>query len=318
MATLNFTCQMLQGSLYAQLAQNTVASEGWRYTNRMAALGCAVLAAITSLLVWHTPEEVGCTPDGAPAPAPPASLYAASSDDEASGKREVGDEEEEEGEGSEEQGLLGGGVSSSFRDYTLAEAKRTAALPLLSLCTGSFAFCWAATDFYLIAIVASNSGTFGAGAVDLATTYYLPQSVGACLFTILGGVLVDRGVDPARLMVVAGFSCAANVVLLTMSGAVLANIAAGVTRGICLSGYGTVSGCVYGQYYGRTHLGAITSYPQISVVVFSAIGPLAFGVAFDLLGSFTLCLFLTAAFPLALSLCILFCVRKPPPMPATS
>ena len=42
MATLNFTCQMLQGSLYAQLAQNTVASEGWRYTNRMAALGCAV------------------------------------------------------------------------------------------------------------------------------------------------------------------------------------------------------------------------------------------------------------------------------------
>ena len=45
MATLNFTCQMLQGSLYAQLAQNTVASDGWRYTNRMAALGCAVLAA---------------------------------------------------------------------------------------------------------------------------------------------------------------------------------------------------------------------------------------------------------------------------------
>ena len=92
MATLNFTCQMLQGSLYAQLAQNTVASDGWRYTNRMAALGCAVLAAITSLLVWHTPEEVGCTPDGAPAPAPPASLYAASSDDEASGKRAGGDE----------------------------------------------------------------------------------------------------------------------------------------------------------------------------------------------------------------------------------
>ena len=79
MATLNFTCQMLQGSLYAQLAQNTVASDGWRYTNRMAALGCAVLAAITSLLVWHTPEEVGCTPDGAPAPAPQPSLYAASS-----------------------------------------------------------------------------------------------------------------------------------------------------------------------------------------------------------------------------------------------
>ena len=95
--------------------------------------------------------------------------------------------------------------------------------------------------------------------------------------------------------------------------AVWANILAGVARGACLSGYGTVSGVAHAQYYGRAHVGAIAAHSQISLVVFSALGPLVFGVAYSSLG-FRSTLVLTALFPAVLSVLDFAVLRPPPPL----
>ena len=107
-------------------------------------------------------------------------------------------------------------------------------------------------------------------------------------------------------------ACSANALLLTQSGALWANVLAGVARGVCLSGYGTVSGVAHAQYYGRANVGAIAAHSQISLVVLSALGPLAFSMAFTALGSFHSTLVLTALFPAVLSV-LDFVVLRPPP-----
>lgn len=109
----------------------------------------------------------------------------------------------------------------------------------------------------------------------------------------------------------AAMACSANALLLTQCGALWANVAAGVARGACLSGYGTVSGVAHAQYYGRANVGAIAAHSQISLVVLSALGPLVFSVAFSTLGGFRSTLLLTAVFPAVLSV-LDFAVLRPP------
>jgi hypothetical protein len=115
----------------------------------------------------------------------------------------------------------------------------------------------------------------------------------------------------------AAVACSANALLLTKSGAVWPNILAGVARGACLSGYGTVSGVAHAQYYGRANVGAIAAHSQISLVVLSALGPLAFSVAISMLGSFRSTLLLTALFPAVLSVLDFAVLRPPTPLRGT-
>ena len=182
MTGMIFTQELLTSSLYAQLAQHFTATKGWRWTNRAAALGCCGLAAVCGLLVWHTPEEVGLAPDGRPAARPASS----------SEYEEEAIDTPTDGEQHEQEALLKGdgdqsrtnsadltaqqAVQTQSRgDYTVQQARRHIGLWLLALNIGCFGFCWAATDFYLLAIVAANTGQEVGFGVDLASTYYFPQ-----------------------------------------------------------------------------------------------------------------------------------------------
>jgi MFS family permease len=186
MTGMIFTQELLTSSLYAQLAQHFTATRGWRWTNRAASLGCCGLAVVSALLVWHTPEEVGLAPDGKPTVRPASySVY----DENATAMD--GQEQEQE---QEQEALLKGDDNKSSTappvptpvqgdrdqapgrsDYTVQQARRHIGLWLLALNIGCFGFCWAATDFYLLAIVAANTGQAVGSGVDLATTYYFPQ-----------------------------------------------------------------------------------------------------------------------------------------------
>jgi MFS family permease len=315
MSLMNFAAQLLQGGAYAQIAQRSVAERGWRFTNRyVAGLGCAVLALVCAMLVWHTPEEVGCAPDGARKPAA-HSVYAPNTDEESEGAEDDTDDEQSllsgEKDMSDTPEQRAPASSAQCRDYTVKEARANASLYLLAGTVGSFGFVWASTDFYLLAIVASNTGT--AVLPDLASTYYFPQAMGACTFTIIAGVLVDRGLGPHIILSFAAACCAIQVVLLTQTGRYLwVNVAAGVLRGVVLSGYGTVSGVVWAQYYGRTNIGAIASHAQIAMVVYSAAGPVVFGLAFAALGDYTQVLLGTALLPATMGVLDLFLLRPPP------
>jgi|EP01044_Picomonas_judraskeda_P004345 hypothetical protein len=180
MTGMIFTQELLTSSLYAQLAQHFTATKGWRWTNRAAALGCCGLAVVCGLLVWHTPEEVGLAPDGRPAARPASSsVYEEEAidtpvdgeqreqeallkggGDERRAERETHTQRETETERHTDPTAQQGEQTQARgrSDYTVQQARRHIGLWLLALNIGCFGFCWAATDFYLLAIVAANTG----------------------------------------------------------------------------------------------------------------------------------------------------------------
>ena len=166
MTGMIFTQELLTSSLYAQLAQHFTATKGWRWTNRAAALGCCGLAVVCGLLVWHTPEEVGLAPDGRPAARPASSsVYEEEAiDTPVDGQREQeallkGGGDERRAESADPTAQQGEQTQArGRRDYTVQQARLHIGLWLLALNIGCFGFCWAATDFYLLAIVAANTG----------------------------------------------------------------------------------------------------------------------------------------------------------------
>ena len=189
MTGMIFTQELLTSSLYAQLAQNFTTTMGWRWTNRAAALGCCGLATICALLVWHTPEEVGLVPDGkSAATVPPESVYYDEGNtpmDEEQHEQEgllKADEDKSTAASPELMGQRSDQNETCRRsDYTVQQARRHIGLWLLALNIGCFGFCWAATDFYLLAIVAANTGQPVGFGLDLASTYYIPQVSSYCV-----------------------------------------------------------------------------------------------------------------------------------------
>src|SRR5690606_37463306 len=59
-----------------------------------------------------------------------------------------------------------------------------------------------------------------------------------------------------------------------------------VQRGFLLSFQSTVMGVVWPDYFGRENLGSIRGAATTSMVVGSALGPLPFGLAYDLTGGY--------------------------------
>ena len=72
-----------------------------------------------------------------------------------------------------------------------------------------------------------------------------------------------------------------------------------------------VGGVVWAKYYGRLHLGAITGVTSTLLVASSALGPMPFGIARDLLGSYTLILTALATLPFVLALANLVFAKPP-------
>jgi cyanate permease len=67
-----------------------------------------------------------------------------------------------------------------------------------------------------------------------------------------------------------------------------------------------VSSVVWAKYYGRQHLGAITGVVSTILVASSALGPMPFGIARDLMGSYTTILVAFATLPFLLGVANLF------------
>jgi hypothetical protein len=73
---------------------------------------------------------------------------------------------------------------------------------------------------------------------------------------------------------------------------------------------------VYAKYFGRAHLGAISSIDKVGMVAGSAFGPLLFGVARTWLGDWPM--FLRGLCLLPLGLCMLDLLFLRAPAPAAS
>jgi len=119
------------------------------------------------------------------------------------------------------------------------------------------------------------------------------------------GILVDR--IPVRIMMAVALLLQAVVLVMALylqsvELAILYGVILGTMSGLMR----TVSSVVWANYFGRLYLGSISGTSITVAVAASALGPMPFGIARDVLGSYNLALTISAVLPLILGVLSLF------------
>ena len=311
MSCSNIGAKMLEGFVVAQLYERSVAASGWIDTQLVGAAACAAFALVAAVTVRHTPEQVGCNPDGI-SPAASGALGTASEEHEKDSL--LGDDGDEDTQA----------VSKATAvDMTLQEALRTRSLWILA--ANSFSLCtvMAGSDLHLMSILEEAfPGAIASGAVSVSGLMLLPGTVAQSTLCMLFGRLFDTGLEPRYILAFAGVCAASYAQLLALMSVTpvgwmrVLMVVAGATKGMCGAGLTTCQGVVYAKYFGRAHLGAISSIDKVGMVAGSAFGPLLFGVARTWLGDWPM--FLRGLCLLPLGLCMLDLLFLRAPAPAAS
>jgi MFS family permease len=261
---------------------------GWRRATLLAAASCAVWAVPVFLLVFHTPESVGCHPDGkeptyssldGKAPAP--------------------------GHGAPGPAAAGGQYS-----FTRREALRTRPLWILAFDNFCCAIIGAGCSQVLLQVLRESGAD---GAVDIATMIVIPNGVAQIIQPVLAGLARDRGVPPRYIQCTSSFLVAlAPFTAPRIQGPLLA-VVYGFNFGSVWGLKQAVTGTVYADFYGREHLGAVQSVDSALNIVGTAIGPLVITLGQAHFGSFRAILNIIACFPLLSGTLSLLFLRKPQP-----
>lgn len=194
--------------------------------------------------------------------------------------------------------------------WTRYEAIRTPAFWLLAFGLASIAMLTTGLFFHMVSIFKDNN--LGAAEVALA---YVPIAAGMAIVNLISGILADR--IPVRFLLAFGLLCLSGCLILAqyLSSEILI-LVYGSLLGTTLGLTNTVNSVGWANYFGRLYLGSIVGLGATIMVVGSAIGPLPFGYAKDLLGSYNTTLTISAAIPLLLAIGNLLVL--PPKRPHTN
>lgn len=188
-------------------------------------------------------------------------------------------------------------------NWTVAEAVRTRAFWIIVLGIGAFSMLGTGLTFHIVSIFAGNGLS-----ADLAAAIFLPMSITTALFGVPGGWLIDR-VD-AKYMLSVGLVLQVVTILLSASIAspeiaILYGIIFGLTNGVAR----VVGNVIWANYFGRENLGAISGLTSTFGSAASGLGPLIYGVGYDLAGNYWPSLWLSSLFPAVLAVLVLFMKR---------
>jgi MFS family permease len=254
---------------FPPLIQGLIDNLGWREAwIAMALVVWGLLLAPAILLVRRTPESMGVEPDGGPSRKAMLDTSIRAGDTLAAVRKPA------------EEPV-----------WTLGEAARTPAFWLLMLVGSS-------QSLIATALVFHNKSVLTSAGIDSGLA--APVLVMLAPFALVGnfatGVLSDK--LPNRYLMAAGQATlvAAMLWIFIMEqpwqafvyGALL-----GLSGGVLMA----VSSVIWANYYGRHRLGGIRGAAQTSMVASAALGPLPFGLFFDVTGSYTLVLLVFLALP---------------------
>jgi sugar phosphate permease len=214
----------------------------------------------------------------------------------------------------EDHGLLPDGRTTAQSDsttvpeagYTLAQAVRTPAFWTLSLGMATISMLSTGLVFHMESIVTDQGLT-----PAIAAAVFIPIGLTQALLRFPFGLLVDR-ICP-RLII--AFGLVIQAVILWMATRLESTTAAyiyGATFGVMQVSWGTAGAVMWAKYYGREHLGSISSVAMSIAIVGTALGPMIMGVARDLTGSYGPLFNISAFLPLALAV-VNVIVRPPRP-----
>ena len=273
---LAMTAIMVGGALasatYPPVLQRMVGSLGWG--GSYAVLGLSVWALMllpALLLVADKPEDLRLLPDGIPVP-------------------QAGTQSAEDGAKS----------AALEENWTLAEAIRT-------------------VPFWMIALAMAVPGMLLTGMMFHQISYFQQQglsaSTAAGIFpvfslsmlctTLVFGPLLDR--LPTRYMMTVGlfllpFTLWFMLLVETPAQAVIYGVLMGMSAGT----YFPAANYVWPRYFGRRHLGSIQGVVNTINTMGTALGPLPFGVAFDLFGGYREAILVQSLIPLVMGAALLF------------
>jgi sugar phosphate permease len=104
--------------------------------------------------------------------------------------------------------------------------------------------------------------------------------------------------------------------LCSMPHYVYVNVLMGIFRGVYNGLKGTVSGVVFANFYGRRHVGAISSFERVFAITGAALGPTVFAFAREATGEFVTVLRVLALPPLLIGAAITVFLKQPKPQTA--
>ena len=246
---------------------------GWRMTYVLLGLMIWVIVLPLALIfIRNRPEEYGLPPDGIPL---------------ATGT----------GQGKDPQPLE--------ENWTRAEALRTSTFWLISAGIMLMSAISTGLTFHIFDIF-RDSGLNS----NITAFVFVPMSVTAAIVQLVGGILVDR--LPVRIVLAVALCIQAVVLamapfLSSIELAYLFGILAGTRSGLQM----VVSSVIWAKYFGRLHLGSIAGVAATLSVAGSALGPMPFGIARDIMGNYQAVLIGFAVLPLLLAVATLLFVRPP-------
>ncbi len=243
--------------------ESLIGGFGWRGAWLLLAVIVAVGFSLFVLVFYRdNPEACGLAQDGDPRP------HYASSENE------------------EPNDCQAGEAKHDKDDWTLPQARRTKTFWVFNLSISFFSFYFTALTFHVVSVF-KTSGHSRADAVAI----FLPASAIAIVTNLFFGWLSDRPFFKYRLkyflmvLITAMSVSAVSMLILHLPAARYIMIAGnGLANGV----FGTLLAVPWARYFGRAHLGAINGFNQACLAGASAVGPLLFGLSFQITGEYTI------------------------------
>ncbi|MGM0397190.1 MAG: MFS transporter [Bacillota bacterium] len=241
------------------LLQNIGAPGTWR---AWTALLLLVMIPAGWIFVRNRPEDLGLLPDGPNADRPDKKKF-----------------------------RLAARVHASSYPWDLNDAIRTRSFWLLLFCMIIPSMINTGIIFHIVSIMGEKglSPAFAASILSIMALSQFPM-------TFVAGFVVDnvkvhyvKGANYLLYFVVVG------AVLMGNTKAALVLYA--VLHGVFMAFDSVSTGVIWPNYYGSANLGSIRSVTMTAMVVGSALGPLPFGIAFDVFGGYREILMIMMAFP---------------------
>ncbi len=228
------------------------------------------MAPIGWLLVRDTPEIVGLMPDG----------------ESADAKSMTAD------------------ISESLeRSWSAREAIKTRAFWLILFMMVVPSMVNTGLAFHMVSIIGEKGfdSTLSANILGIMAFVQLP-------LTFVAGYALDR-IKPNHIKIANFWILLSAMIVILVSKSTRGLIIYAVLHGI-FSAFDSVSTAViWPKYFGRKNLAGIKSMAMTATVIGSALGPLPFGVAYDLFKEYTQVIELMMIFPILASVCAIFAVQ---------
>lgn len=176
--------------------------------------------------------------------------------------------------------------------WTVQEAAKTRSFWLLLTCAAIPGIVNTGLTFHLVSIFAERSLPRETAAAILSMTALIGLPV-----TFLAGRLLEH-IKIQYMLAFVFFGEIVAVLLIHHMDSLPAAVAFGLVWGTSMGIERIVMSVVWPNYFGRKHIGSISGISMAMIVAGSAIGPLPFGVAFDLFGGYTEILWAILLFPL--------------------